>query len=115
MASDQDYVDYIRDQAAPVVVISYRKMFGEYALYLDGKVVALVCDNRLFVKPTAEGRALLGTVTEQVPYPRGKPHFLIADDIDDRELLQRLLMVTARALPMPRPKPEPAKRRRDAP
>jgi TfoX/Sxy family transcriptional regulator of competence genes len=114
MASDQGYVDYIRDQAAPAVDIAYRKMFGEYALYLDGKVVALVCDNHLFVKPTAEGRALLRTVTEQVPYPRGKPHFLI-DDIDDRELLQRLLAVTARALPMPRPKPEPAKRRRNAP
>ncbi|HEY9194126.1 MAG TPA: TfoX/Sxy family protein [Methyloversatilis sp.] len=113
MASDQDYVDYIRDQAAPVVEISYRKMFGEYALYLDGKVVALVCDNHLFVKPTAEGRALLGTVTEQVPYPRGRPHFLIADEIDDRELLQRLLAVTARALPMPKPKP--AKCRPDVP
>ncbi len=85
--------------------LSYRKMFGEYALYLDGKVVALVCDNHLFVKPTAEGRALLGTVNEQVPYPRGKPHFLIGDDIDDRELLQRLLALTARALPVPKPKP----------
>ena len=56
MASDQGYVDYIRDQAAPAVDIAYRKMFGEYALYLDGKVVALVCDNHLFVKPTADGR-----------------------------------------------------------
>jgi hypothetical protein len=25
---------------------------GEYAIYCNGKVVALVCDNQLFVKPT---------------------------------------------------------------
>lgn len=37
-----------------------RKMFGEYALYCDDKVVALVCDNSLFVTPTDEGRAFEG-------------------------------------------------------
>ncbi len=104
MASDQSYVDYICEQADLTSDLSYRKMFGEYALYLEGKVIALVCDNQLFVKPTAEGRAMLGEVSEHPPYPGAKPHFRIDEDIDDRDTLKRLFVVTARALPLPKPK-----------
>lgn len=49
MASDVDFVAYVCEQAGLGDALSYRKMFGEYALYLDGRVVALVCDNMLFV------------------------------------------------------------------
>jgi TfoX/Sxy family transcriptional regulator of competence genes len=104
MASDQSYVEYICEQADLGSALSYKKMFGEYALYLEGKVVALVCDDQLFLKPTAEGREMLGEVSEHPPYPGAKPHFLISDEVDDREALQRLLTVTARALPAPKPK-----------
>jgi TfoX/Sxy family transcriptional regulator of competence genes len=104
MASDQTFVDYICEQAGLGSLLSYRKMFGEYALYLESKVVALVCDNQLFLKPTPEGRQLLGTVLERPPYPSAKPQFLIADELDDAALLQRLLQTTARALPAPQPK-----------
>ena len=100
MASDQSYVEYICEQADLAGALSYKKMFGEYALYLKGKVVALVCDNQLFLKPTIEGREILGAVSERPPYPGAKPHFLIGDDIDDREVLRRLLTATARVFPL---------------
>jgi TfoX/Sxy family transcriptional regulator of competence genes len=79
-------------------------MFGEYAIYLDGKVVALVCDNQFFVKPTDAGRALLGSVDEGQPYRGARPHFLIAEQLEDRPLVSRLIEVTAAALPAPKPK-----------
>ena len=66
MASDQSFVIYICDQVGIVGQISFRKMFGEYLIYCHGKVVALVCDNQLFVKPTLGGKAarhLYGSVT----------------------------------------------------
>ncbi|OAX57027.1 TfoX/Sxy family protein [Xanthomonas graminis] len=103
MASDASDVDYVLEQAALGAALTCKKMFGEYALYLDGKVVAFVCDNQVFVKPTAAGRALLGEVVEQAPYPGGKPHYLIDEGLEDRTLLQRLLRVTAQALPAPKP------------
>lgn len=96
MASDAGYVDDVLEQAALGTALTCKKMFGEYALYLDGKVVALVCDNQVFVKPTAAGRALLGEVVEQAPYPGGKPHYLIDEGLEDRTLLQRLLRATPR-------------------
>lgn len=104
MASDQDFVQYVCEESGLRDALTYKKMFGEYALYLDGKVVALVCDNQLFVKPTAEGRGLLVAVSEQPPYPGGKPYFQIDVAFDDPELLGRLLRTTALALPLPKPK-----------
>jgi TfoX/Sxy family transcriptional regulator of competence genes len=107
MASDQRIVDHICEQAAQAGPLTHRRMFGEFALYLDGKVVAFVCDNTLFVKPTDAGRALLGTVAEGQAYPGSKLYFQLGDEIEDRDLLARLLRTTADALPLPKPKAAP--------
>jgi TfoX/Sxy family transcriptional regulator of competence genes len=101
MASDVGFVEYVCDQLRDAGRIRYRKMFGEFAIYCDGKVVALVCDDQLFVKPTPAGRALIGVPVESPPYPGAKPHFLIEDHIDDRDWLAGLIEVTARDLPAP--------------
>lgn len=52
MASDKEFVDYVAEQIGLGSRLTYRKMFGEYAVYLDAKVVALICDNSLFIKPS---------------------------------------------------------------
>lgn len=104
MASDLSFVEYACEQMGGIAVVSFRKMFGEYAVYADGKVVALVCDNQLFVKPTVAGQALLGKIVEASPYPGAKPHFLIAGQLDDQKLVTDLIRVTVRELPAPKPK-----------
>lgn len=104
MASDQDFVDYVLDQVAGAGRLSSRKMFGEYALYLDGKVVALVCDNQLFVKPTAAGRGLLVEPKEGLPYPGAKPWLVVDEALEDGEFVATLLRATAKELPQPKPK-----------
>jgi TfoX/Sxy family transcriptional regulator of competence genes len=109
MASDQSTVDFIVDQMQGAGVITGKKMFGEYALYAGGKVVALVCDNRLFVKQTDAGRAFIGDAVEAPAYPGAKPSFLIEDGIDDREWLSELIRITAEELPAPKPKKKKVK------
>ena len=104
MATHQDFVEYVRTQSGLGDAISCRKMFGEYAIYVEGKVVALACDDQLFLKPTAHGRSLLRAPQEHPPYPGAKHYFRIDEAIDDRELLRRLLLATAEALPQPKPK-----------
>jgi TfoX/Sxy family transcriptional regulator of competence genes len=102
MASDQSFVDYVCEQIAAAGRISQRKMFGEYAVYCDGKVIALVCDNQFFLKPTAAGRALLDHVPEGFPYPGAKP-WIVADEwLDDDQFVAKLVRVTAAELPLPR-------------
>ncbi len=104
MSSDLEFVEYVCDQMRDASRVRSRKMFGEFAIYCDDKVVALVCDDRLFVKPTPGGRAFIGEVVESPPYSGAKPHFLIEDGIDDREWLSSLIQLTARELPTPKPK-----------
>ena len=117
MSSDRKFVDYLCEQMSGAGQVTSRAMFGEFAIYCDGKVVALVCDDQLFVKPTEGGRALLGNPEEAPPYPGAKNQFLIGEGIDDRGWLTRLIETTARELPAPKPKPvkgakKPAARKR---
>jgi len=98
MASDRSFVEYVASQAGLGSALTRRKMFGEYALYLNGVVIAFVCDNQLYLKPTSDGRALLASVSEHPPYPKARPHFRIDAELDDPELLRRLFHATARAL-----------------
>lgn len=103
MASDPSFVSYVMDQLHEVEGFSCRKMFGEYALFKDAKVVALICDNQLFVKPTSAGREFIGAPVEACAYKGTKPSFLV-QNLDDRDWLNRLLKLTADALPQPKAK-----------
>jgi len=111
MASDLDFVEFVVDQIGNVGVVSFRKMFGEYAIYVDKKVVALICDNQFFVKPTEGGRTFIGQVVEAPPYPGAKNSFLIGNQIEDSDWVGRLIQITAREIPEPKGKKNKAKRR----
>jgi TfoX/Sxy family transcriptional regulator of competence genes len=110
MATSSDYITFITDQVADAGVITARKMFGEYALYCDGKVVALVCDDKLYVKRTDAGVRYIGTAVEKPAYPGARPSLLIEEKIDDRAWLSELIRITCSALPEPKPKRTRAKK-----
>lgn len=100
MASTQQGVDFVLGQLAEAGDVSARKMFGEYGIYRRDKIVALFCDDQLFVKPTGGGRAIIGKVKEAPPYPGAKPWFLITfDQCEDGEWLSDLIRITFRELP----------------
>jgi TfoX/Sxy family transcriptional regulator of competence genes len=115
MASDLSFAEYVREQLSGAGQVSFKKMFGEYAIYCDGKVVALIADNQLFVKPTVAGRASLGKVTEAPPYPGAKPYFLVDALLDDPTALVALIRLTANELPAPKPKKAPASKPKTKP
>lgn len=105
MSSSQKTVDYIAEQMAGAGRITSRKMFGEYALYCDTKVVAFVCDDQLFVKPTEAGKAFLKEPTLAPAYPGSKDYFFIDGEYwDDADWLGELIKVSARELPLPKKK-----------
>ena len=104
MASDQKFVDYIIDQITDAGEITAKKMFGEYGLYSDGKLFGLICDDKLFIKPTNTGRQFIGIPTEAPPYPGAKPSFLIEDKVEDSEWLSELVRISVKELPMPKTK-----------
>ncbi len=104
MASDQDFVDFVMDQIKNAGEITAKKMFGEYGIYADGKLFALICDNKLFIKPTVSGREFIGNVVEAAPYEGAKPSFLIEEKIEDSNWLSELISISLKELPAPKPK-----------
>jgi len=106
MATKQSTVDFILDQLSSLDSVLARKMFGEYALYCAGKVVALICDDSLFVKITEQGKAFVGKhYQEGHAYEGAKASMLIDPElIEDREWLSNLILITTDSLPLPKKK-----------
>ena len=104
MATQHRTIEHLLEQAAGAGTVSARPMFGEYGLYLDGKMIGTVCDDQLYLKPTASGRRHAAPVSEAPPYPGAKLSFLIEDKFEDKEWISDLIRITAMELPEPKPK-----------
>lgn len=105
MSTQESTIAFLITQIADAGVVRSRAMFGEYAIYCDEKVVALVCDDKLFVKPTEAGRAFGGSLEEAPAYPGSKPFLLVEEDRwEDQAWMTELVRITAAALPVPKPK-----------
>lgn len=104
MASEENFVDFVIEQIKKAGEITAKKMFGEYGIYADGKLFGLICDNKLFIKPTISGRKFIGNVIEEPPYEGAKPSFLIEDKIENSEWLSELIRISLDELPTPKPK-----------
>jgi len=111
MASDREFVAYVCEQLRSAGEISSRRMFGEAAIYLQSKVVGLVCDNQLFLKATEPGRAKIGAPIESPPFP-GASNWFLMEDLDDPEFLAEVVRATADALPVPKLKAKKTLRRK---
>jgi TfoX/Sxy family transcriptional regulator of competence genes len=110
MATHKEFVDFVVDQIENSGDITAKSMFGEYGIFSNGKIFGLICDNKLFIKPTQAGRAFIKEVVEAPPYPGAKMSFLIEDKIEDREWLSELVRITLKELPEPRPRKKKIKK-----
>ncbi|NFG24109.1 competence protein TfoX [Clostridium botulinum] len=103
MASSLDYVQYVCDQMREAGEITYKKMFGEYTIYYNSKVLGLICDKQVFIKPTTAGEMLIPNATKESPYSGVKSHIVLGD-LDNIDLITKFVSATYKELPMPKPK-----------
>ena len=103
MSSTKEYLDYVLEQLSLPDDVSYRAMMGEYILYYRGKIVGGICDNRLLVKPVRAAKELMPEAKYELPYEGAKP-MLLVDEVDNRELLNRLFAAMYDDLPEPKKK-----------
>ena len=100
MATHQSTVDFITSQIDNAGMITSRKMFGEYALYCEGKVVAFICDDSLFLKPTKEAKDFFPEAVDAPAYPGSKMYMLIPEEKwEDREFMSNLITISYEVLP----------------
>lgn len=104
MATSAETVEFIEDQLSGLLVRT-AKMFGEYGIYCDEKVVGLICDDALFIKPSDAAAELFARTEPAPPYPGAKLyHRVPGEALEDREWLMEAVQATADALPAPKPK-----------
>lgn len=106
MATTKDYIEYVCERLNGAGGLRYRKMFGEYMVYVNDKPVLLVCDNTVFVKIVPELAALMADTERGLPYEGAKEHYIL--DIDDTDLARQVVAVLETVTPLPKPKKKKA-------
>lgn len=102
MATSQEYIEFVCEQLAGTENVRYKKMFGEYMVYVNDKPILLVCDNTVFVKKLPEIEALMSGAECGSPYDGAKEHYIL--DIENRELTAKAVEILERITPVPKKK-----------
>jgi TfoX/Sxy family transcriptional regulator of competence genes len=104
MSTSKEFIAELLEQLEPLDVRA-RAMFGEYGFYCDEKIVALVCDDFFYLKPTAAAAALEVELEPCPPYPGAKDYLLVEERfLQDRAWFRDLVQATADLLPAPKPR-----------
>lgn len=100
MATSIEFIGYVCEQIRGNYAVRYKKMFGEYMVYLNDKPVFLVCDNTVFVKKSDALSTILQNAECGIPYPGAKEHYIL--DIDDPELTEQVAAILEEITPLPK-------------
>lgn len=103
MASRLEYVEFVCGQLSGSGKVTWKKMFGDYCIYCNTKVLGLICDDIVYIKPTKAGEMLLEDAPKQPPYEGAKPH-IVLEELDNIEFLAKFVQATCEELPLPKPK-----------
>lgn len=101
MATKKEYLDYILDGLSDVSGITHRQMIGEYIIYINEKIAAYVCDNRLLIKPVASAVRLMPDAVYEPPY-EGAKDMLLCENTDNKDFLTELFNAIEPELAMPK-------------
>lgn len=102
MATTVDFIEFVCGQIAGGYAVHYKKMFGEYLVYVNDKPVLLVCDNTVYVKKLDKLVALMDNASCGVPYQGAKEHYIL--DVEDSELTAKVIQILERVTPLPKKK-----------
>lgn len=84
MASSKEFVEFVCEQVRSPYPVRYRKMFGDYMVYVNDKPILLVCDDTVYVKKLDYLGTLLADASTGVPYDGAKEHYIL--DIENIDL-----------------------------
>ena len=107
MATSLDYIEYVCEQILGNYSVRYKKMFGEYIVYVNDKPILLVCDNCVYVKILPELGALMSDAERAIPYEGTKEHYIL--DMENSEKVRAVIEVLERITPLPKSKAKNAK------
>jgi len=98
MASTEDFVEYVCEQIQNIGDVRFRKMFGEYMVYVNEKPILMVCDNTVYVKKLQPLEELMKEALLGHPYPGAKEHYIL--DIENEELAIAVVTLLEQIVPI---------------
>ncbi len=107
MATTLDYIEFVTAQIEGCGAVRYKKMFGEYMVYVNDKPILLICDNSVFVKILPCLDELMADAPTGFPYDGAKEHYIL--DIDNAELAQEVVLELEPVTQVPKPRKKKAK------
>ena len=100
MATQRHTIEFLLEKLRSPKRFSARAMFGEYALYAEGKVVALICNNLLYVKILPASKELEDLCEKGDPYPGARLHYIVEEaQLSTIPRLPAILFAIAESLP----------------
>ncbi len=100
MATSKEFIEYICEELNNYYEVRYRKMFGEYMIYINDKPLLLVCDDTVYVKKLKELEELMQDASQKIPYKGAKEHYIL--DIDDINLSIKVINILLHIIPFPK-------------
>lgn len=102
MATTNEYIEYVCDQIYGTGEIRYKKMFGEFMVYVNDKPILIVCNNTIFVKKLDCIQEMMTNAETGYPYKGAKEHYIL--DIDDSEFCKKVVIEAEKVTSIPKPK-----------
>lgn len=107
MATTVGFIEFVCEQIKGTGDISYKKMFGEYMVYINHKPVLLVCDNTVFVKLLDCVADKMKCAEKGIPYSGAKEQYIL--DIDDADFSREIVVILETFTPLPKPRAKKSK------
>lgn len=102
MSTSIEYIEFVCEYINKFGAVRYKKMFGEYMAYLNDKPILTVCDNTVFVKKLPKIEDIMSGSECGYPYDGAKESYIL--DIENSELLDRLIPVLEEITSVPKPR-----------
>ena len=106
MPTSEEYIEFVCEQILDVGIIRYKKMFGEYMIYVNDKPVLLVCDSTVYVKKLDCIDELMREADRGFPYKGAKEHYVL--DVEDTDFCKEIVEILEKVTAIPKPKKKPS-------
>ena len=100
MACNKEYIDFVCEMVKDLGMITSKKMFGEYMVYVNAKPILLICDNTVFIKMKEEIQKYMENAETGYPYEGAKLHYIL--DVENQDLTKKVIPILENITLVPR-------------
>lgn len=100
MACSLEFIEFICEALSPLGEVRFRKMMGDYVMYVNDKCVITACDNAAFVRKLPCIAELMADAETGCPYEGAKESYIL--DFQDRQKALKIIEILWQHLPYPK-------------